>query len=200
MRVPLIAMLLLAGSLRAAEALTVRDVIELTRSGVSEDVLLALIEVDAGVYPTDPATIKRLQEAGVSQRVMVALVRSGRERPAEVPPPLPEPEAVATPPPTVVVIEHHDAPQQPVVVPVPVYVPVDAGRRRGPDRHSPSVESTYVPFQSGPPAARPEPARPKEPVYWGFGGKLRPDAWGQPSSGGSKAGEDGRGNGAGEKK
>ena len=34
-----------------ADALTIRDIIELTRAGVGEDVLLALIEVDRGVYP-----------------------------------------------------------------------------------------------------------------------------------------------------
>ncbi len=48
-------------------------------------------------------------------------------------------------------------------VPVPVAVPV------------------YVPVR----VHRPwpvEPARPEEPVYWGFGGRLRPDAW-KPSDG-----------------
>ena len=66
---------------RPADALTIRDIIELTRAGVGDDVLLALIEVDRGVYPTDPATLKQLKAAGVSDRVMVALVRSGREVP-----------------------------------------------------------------------------------------------------------------------
>jgi hypothetical protein len=34
-----------------------------------------------------------------------------------------------------------------------------------------------VPFQTGPPPNRPVQQQPKEPVYWGWGGKLRPDAW-----------------------
>ena len=175
--------LLLAGPATRAEALTIRDVIELTKAGISDEVLLALIDVDGGVYANDAATLKRLKEAGVSERVMVALVRSGRERRLPEPPPAP-PEEEAAAPPQVVVIEHHE-PRQPevqqVVVPVPVYVPVYPARRsrRNVDavHHPRPVESTYVPFQSGHSVVRPEPQA--APVYWGFGGKLRPDAWGQ---------------------
>jgi hypothetical protein len=177
------ALLLLAGTVGRADALTIRDVIELTRAGISEEVLLALIDVDGGVYANDAATLKTLKEAGVSDRVMVALVRSGRERRVPDPPPAPSADEETAPPP-IVVIERREPEVQQVVVPVPVYVPVYAGRPRS--RHagdasygSRPVESTYVPFQSGQPAVRPSP-QPQAPVYWGFGGKLRPDAWGQP--------------------
>jgi hypothetical protein len=66
------------------------------------------------------------------------------------------------------------------VVPVPVYVPVYPAHPRSHRtgdavRYPRPVESTYVPFQSGQPAVRPEPQA--APVYWGFGGKRRPDAW-----------------------
>jgi hypothetical protein len=177
-----LAALLLAGTVTRAEALSIRDVIELTRAGISDEVLLALIDVDGGVYANDAATLKTLKEAGVSERVMVALVRSGRERRLPEAPAPPEEEAA---PPQVVVIEHHE-PREPevqqVLVPVPVYVPVYSAQPRShrnrDDVHYPRpVESTYVPFQSGQPAVRPEPQA--APVYWGFGGKLRPDAWGQ---------------------
>lgn len=168
---------LLAGS---ADALTIRDVIELSRAGLGDEVLLALIEVDRGVYAIDTATLKQLKAAGVSERVIVALVRAGREIPAE-----PTPMPVAddqTPAPHVVVIDHQDAPPQIVErvreVPVafPVYIPVTRSR------HHRTVDvsvdtSNFIPFQSGPPAARPVEPRKTEPVYWGFGGKLRPDAW-----------------------
>ena len=169
----------LAGSPRTAEALTVRDIIELARAGLGEDVMLALIEVDRGVYPIDAATLKQLKEAGVGDRVLVALVRSGRETPA----PLPLPEAEAEPPaPQVVVIDHRDDETErvrevPVPVAVPVYIPVHT-RSRYHDAHAPAGTydaSGFVPFQSGPPAARPVPKQ--EPVYWGWGGKRRPDTW-----------------------
>ena len=175
------ALLLLTGTVSRAEALTIRDVIELTRAGLPDEVLLALIDVDGGVYASDAETLKALKKAGVSERVMVALVRSGRERRVEEPPPavVEEPQP---PQPQVIVIEHHEPRVEQVVVPVPVYVPVHTtGPRvhRRTDALVQPTESTFVPFQSGPPAVRPEPRR--EPVYWGFGGKLRPDAWGQPA-------------------
>ena len=50
----------LAGSARAADALTIRDIIELTKAGLPDEVLLALIDVDRGVYATDPATSRGL--------------------------------------------------------------------------------------------------------------------------------------------
>ncbi len=166
----------------AAEALTTRDIIELSRAGLGEEVLLALIEVDRGIYAIDPAALKSLKAAGVSERVIVALVRSGRDPiPAEPQPVLELPvEQAASPPPQVVVIEHREPEMREVAVPVHVYVPVVPARsyvrRGGRAVHTPA-ESTYVPFQSGLPAVRPPVQQSKEPVYWGFGGKLRSDAW-----------------------
>ncbi len=172
---------------RPADALTIRDIIELTRAGVGDDVLLALIEVDRGVYPTDPATLKQLKAAGVSDRVMVALVRSGREVPeAQVAPFTPAEVPTADPPSLqVVVIDHRDEPVErirevPVAVAVPVFVPVDSRvRHRRLDRRVDATfdASPFVPFQSGPPAVRPVVAPKAEPVYWGWGGKRRPDSW-----------------------
>ena len=178
MRVLVFAFVTLLATAQSVSALTIRDIIELSRSGLKDEVLLALIEVAGGVYPTDTETLKALQEAGVSERVMVALIRSGREKGEE---PLRVAVVEEPPPqaPPVVVIEHRDSPSQQVVVPVPVYVPVYPARVRGRRDAAPPVVETYVPFQSGQPAARPV-EEAKRPVYWGFGGKLRPDAWGQP--------------------
>ena len=47
-----------------ADALTVRDVLELTRAGLGDEVLLALIDVDRSVFPIDAATLKCLKDAG----------------------------------------------------------------------------------------------------------------------------------------
>jgi hypothetical protein len=177
--------LLLVGGLVAAlagpaEALTIRDIIELTRAGLGDEVLLALIEVDRAVYAIDNETLKQLKTAGVSDRVIVALVRSGREVPVEpLPLPATDPQSAEPPAPQVVVIDHQ--PERIVEVPVPVAVPVFVPSRRF--RHHGNVDRTFdasnfVPFQTGPLHIRPiEPPKLKEPVYWGFGGKLRPDAW-----------------------
>ena len=179
------AVLAILASAGRADALTIRDIIELTRAGVGEEVLLALIEVDRGVYPNDPATLKQLKAAGVSDRVLVALVRSGRDIPAEPPPPPVEMARQESPQPQVVVIEHRDEPVErvrevPVAVAVPVFVPVDGHvRHRRIDRRvGVSVDtSTFVPLQFGQPVVRPVVVPKAEPVYWGWGGKRRPDSW-----------------------
>lgn len=168
---------LLPASVSPAEAVTVREIIELTRAGLGDEVLLALIEVDGGVFAIDAATLKSLRDAGVSERVIVALVRSGRQRPVVdpaqyVPPPPPEPQ--------VIVIEH----ERPVVyaVPVPVAVPVyvTVPVRRSPRTVVPSAHPPLIPpsgFGVPLPVTVPASRETAEPVYWGWGGKRRPDAW-----------------------
>lgn len=163
-----------------AEAVTARDIIELSKAGLGDPVLLALIDVDRSQFAIDAATLKQLKQAGVSDAVIVAMIRSGREDRDPLPPapaaePLPQAEA---PQPQVVVIDHHDAAPQPVVVPVPVYVPVDTRLANG-RRHGDTV-TTILPTDQGLVKAR-VPVPPNcvkaEPVYWGFGGKLRPGSW-----------------------
>jgi hypothetical protein len=191
MRRLLLTGILVAALAGSAEALTIRDVIELARAGLGDEVLLALIDVDRGVYAIDTATLKQLKAAGVSDRVIAALVRSGRE--------FREPDVAVTeqqepdqPAPQVVVIDHHDQDVErvrevPVPVMVPVYIPVVTRRHRGTvpthDAITTSQDSsTFVPFQSGRRITDESHPRKAEQVYWGFGGKLRPDAW-QPSPG-----------------
>ena len=134
-----------------AEAVTIRDLIELTKAGLSDPVLLALIEVDRSVFTIDTATLKQLKAAGVSDQVIVALIRSGRQ---------PRPEPVA----------------------VPVYVPVPSRRSFDTRDTRHTIETTF-PTDVGLVRAR-VPVPPNcvkaEPVYWGFGGKLRPGSWEPP--------------------
>ncbi len=123
----LLAFLMAVGAARA-EAITVSEIIELSKKGLSEDVLLALIEIESKVFPVDSETVQALKAGGVSERVIAAMVRHGRSKPLERPRPAPPtaPEPPPAPQPQVVVIDHHD--HQPVVrevpVAVPVYVPV----------------------------------------------------------------------------
>jgi hypothetical protein len=152
-----------------AEALTVRDVVELSRAGLGEETLLALIEVDPSVFPIDTATLKSLKAAGVSERVIVAMVRSARIPAVPAGEPLPPTDLPQqAPEPQVVVIDHRDtAPQvREVPVAVPIYIPVERRRRdRDGDDRQPSANGPKKHTKDA------------EPVYWGFGGKLRPDAW-----------------------
>ena len=168
-----------------ADAVTIRDLIELSKAGLSDPVLIALIEVDQRVFTVDAATLKQLKEAGVSDAVVVALIRSGRTPKAEpVAAPAPDPEPRQ---PEVIVIDHHDPAPAPAPtasaypVAVPVYVPVPAYPNRGLGRHQ--TVTTVLPTDQGLVKAR-VPVPPNcvkaEPVYWGFGGKLRPGSWEPP--------------------
>jgi hypothetical protein len=174
----------------ASEAVTLKEVIDLTRAGIGDDVLIALIDVDGGVFDIDAATLTRLKAAGVSEKVIVALVRSGRSRPAPQ-----EPQTLTN------VVAEQQAPEvryvegpsttivREVAVPVPIYigVPVTVRSRHGrsgdhlvPDRVTTAQPLISEPFQSSLPKYQtdiPPPPKNQQPEYWGFGGKLRPDAW-----------------------
>ena len=72
---------------------------------------------------------------------------------------------------------------QEVPVAVPVYLTAGRARRHRSDPYV-APASVFVPF--GQPATaddrsqkrdRSDRGKKAEPVYWGFGGKLRPDAW-----------------------
>lgn len=173
MRQLLIAIVLLAVPAAAwaqsgGQTLTVREVIELSKAGLGEEALLALIEVNRPVFPVDVDTLKVLKDAGVAPNVIVAMIRSGRTAPEPEPVPIPDnpyPAAAVTPQPPVIVVEHHDEPiVREVPVAVPVYVTVPVRRSHRGDHHP-----------SRPPVVKAP--RHVEPVYWGWGGKLRPDAW-----------------------
>lgn len=183
-RLILLVFVLLPLSAVRADALTLRELIELSRAGLGDDVLVALIEVEKSVFAIDHETIKMLKAEGLSERVMIAMIKSGRTSP----PPAPEAAVAAPvqppPAPQVVVIEHHAEPEEPrvreVAVPVPVYVavPVHAPvsrrvrSRRVADPVLPPHQQPNLPIHLQQP-----PPKKAEPEYWGFGGKLRPDAW-----------------------
>lgn len=172
----LIAFLLSAVAAPRAEAITAQDIIGLARAGLGEEVLLALIEVDGSIFSIDPATLTELKKAGISDRVIEAMVRSGRNPAPPPQPPLEMTEAPPRPPaPQVIVIEHERPVVEQVAVPVPVYVAVPQGKRV----RSKAVGT--VPFDPSPGFGAPTPpssqVKPHRPVYWGWGGKLRPDAW-----------------------
>ena len=164
-----------------AEAVTVRDLIELSKAGLGDQVLLALIEVDHSVFSLDTATLKELKDGGVSDAVIIALIRSGRDAKPDPAPVAPAESAPEPREPQVVVIDHHDAAPAPVAYPVavPVYVPVYSTPRLQ-DR-----VNTILQTDQGLVRARvPVPANcvKATPVFWGFGGKLRPGSWEPPAT------------------
>ncbi|HET7221407.1 MAG TPA: hypothetical protein VFJ02_25300 [Vicinamibacterales bacterium] len=168
--ISLAALLALSFSLMPAraDALTLREVIELSRAGLGDEVLLALIEIDQRIFPIDPDTLRALKEAGVSERVIVAIVKSGRtpSQVTDVPPVVVDAAPPLPPEPQVVYVEREHPIVREVAVPVAVYIPVPVRphRRGHADVLTPAREVD-------------DRRQPPEPVYWGWGGKLRPDAW-----------------------
>lgn len=72
--------LLLAAPMAFAGDLTLRDVIELHRSGLGDDLLIAVIDADGGPFSLSLADIHDLKSDGLSERLIAALVRTGARR------------------------------------------------------------------------------------------------------------------------
>ena len=64
---------------RAASAITIDQVIALAKSGVTDTVILALIDRDRTVFAIEPERIVALQRDGLSERVILAMLKSGRD-------------------------------------------------------------------------------------------------------------------------
>ena len=92
----------------SASAVTLDQIVALSKAGVSDAVIVALIERDRSVFALDPAQIIELQQSGVSEPVTVAMLRSAT------------PATTTTPAPDVVA---------PDIVAYTVAVPVRRARR-----------------------------------------------------------------------
>jgi hypothetical protein len=167
------ALMLVAGpAVGRAYAVSIRDLVELSKEGVSDEILVALIETDGSRFVLSVADIRSLRAQGLSDGVIVAMLRT---RPLTGPPrdgvadalPPPEPPAPKT------IVIHEPAPP-PVVVTQTVTQYVEAPRHREPPA------AVYVPVYVPVPRVAPKPEKEPEPVYWGWGGKRRPDAWKEP--------------------
>lgn len=170
-----------------ADAVSLRDIVELSRAGLGDEVLVALIEVDQTRYDLDAERLLELQAAGVSETVMLALLRSGREavRPT---PTAPEPAPLG---PQVIVIEERPKPRPvfPTIVGVPFVMPAPRHAGRQPTSRQPAIvlpdRATGLGIGAffGAPLSVVAPTPQKEPVYWGWGGQRRPDTWDPPATG-----------------
>jgi hypothetical protein len=60
-----------------ASAVTVDQIVQLSKAGVSDEVLLALIDRDKSVFSIDPEQLVVIERAGVSRAVILAMLKSG---------------------------------------------------------------------------------------------------------------------------
>lgn len=109
----------------SAGAVTIRDIIELSKAGLPDEVLTAVIDADRTIFTLNTEQILELKHAGVSEAVLLKMLRTRRE--FEPPVSAAQPVAAAAPAamPGVVIIGAAPAPP-PVTVIVPQYyvVPV----------------------------------------------------------------------------
>lgn len=125
-----------------AHAVSVRDLVELSKAGLSDEVLIALIEADDTLFGLDAPKILELRAHGLSEHVITAMLRSGRGGEATAPatPPVAPASAPADAPAAgedpyfVVIGEKPPSPwrerQTVVVVPWPIYGGVVVPRPR----------------------------------------------------------------------
>jgi hypothetical protein len=64
----------------AASAVTVSEIVALSKAGVSESVILALIDRDRTVLSIEPEQLVSLKREGLSDTLLLAMLRSGREQ------------------------------------------------------------------------------------------------------------------------
>jgi hypothetical protein len=79
------AALLGAGTPVTALAVSTRDLIELSKAGLGDEVLVALVEADGTVFNLDAPRILELRAAGVSERVITAMLRNATRAAAPAP-------------------------------------------------------------------------------------------------------------------
>jgi hypothetical protein len=113
----------------AASAVTLDEIVYLSKAGVSESVILALIDRDKTVFTIAPEQLVSLKRDGVTDAVLVAVLKSGRAE-ADAAAAADEQfnrsiylaDRAATQPAPAVPAE--SAPRDPQVITVPVPVPV----------------------------------------------------------------------------
>lgn len=151
-----------------ASAVTIADLLNLKANGLSDQVLIALIESDGSVFRLSADEVVDLRKKGLSETVLIAMLLTAKgtvRNPVAEAEPLAaegsdeavrEDRAIRTSPPTTVNV-HQTVIQK-----------VESSRE---------TQTVYVPVPVAVPASV-APAKPRaEPVYWGYGGKRRGDSW-----------------------
>lgn len=170
---------LLGPAVSRAYAINLRDLIALSKEGVSDAVLVAIIETDGSKFTLGPNDVRQLRSEGISDAVIIAMLMTARSpvRSMDVTSPVApvtpddEPEPTETSGPA----RRSPAPAPaPVVINQTIVQKVEAPSRR----YESQPQAVYVPVYVAVPT-RPVEVKKEEPVYWGWGGKRRPDAWGE---------------------
>ncbi len=200
LRLLLPALLLVLGPMQGrALAVTIQELLDF-KGKLSDDVLIALIESDGSVFHLSIGDVAALKEKGLSERVILAMLKTAtKQQTTPAPPPVAQPPVDASGQPATqyapdqmppAVAEPTD--QQPAAPKAPVVVNVRQDVTQHVDQPQQSTQPGYSPYYAyplgyyqyggfiGAPVVN-RPVVPAAPVYWGWGGQRRPDSW-QPST------------------
>jgi hypothetical protein len=132
LRAASIAVLVLLAASAPALAVSTRDLVALSQAGLSDEVLIALVEADETTFALDAPQILELRREGLSERVILAMIRNAHRGPAAdgaAPPPFdatepasftaigepPEPPPITVQQTNVIVMPFIPFPSRPVV-------------------------------------------------------------------------------------
>ena len=79
MRAVLSLLVVLAFMPATASAVSIQEIVALSNSGVSDEVILTLIERDNTIFTIEPEQLVAMKRQGVSQAIVLAMLRSGRQ-------------------------------------------------------------------------------------------------------------------------
>jgi hypothetical protein len=173
LRTLVVVTLLVLPAAAVAQTLTTRDLVALAQAGLSDDVLVAMIEADRTVFRLQPLDVLELKRQGLSDRVLVRMIETA------IPPAVPAPAMPPRDSQPVAYVPPPEARSRPEAAP-PVVVTQTVVQKVRVEAPRPQREYVQVPVYV-PVVTRPRvPVKEPEPVYWGFGGQRRPDTWKEP--------------------
>ena len=199
LRLLLPAIVLLGPMQGRASAVTIQELLEF-KGKLSDDVLVALIESDGSVFHLSIGDVASLKEKGLSEKVILAMLKTATKERAATPAPPMQPQPVYTPPPA----DPYGQPLAPYPQDQPQMISSDVSDQGQPQTKAPVVvnvrqevtqhvdqppQQQYAqPYYAGYPVGyyqyggfigAPVVNRPAaQPVYWGWNGQRRPDSWG----------------------
>lgn len=185
--------LLIGPAAGASQAADIRELLLLKDAGLSDDILVDLIQSDGSEFHLKAADIIDLHKKGLSDRVISAMLATARK--------VASTSGQAVPPPDVPDAAMGDRAR--VDLPIaPDQAAVDTAQVP-PDMTPPPVTVETVTQSAAPPSIRTEvvqvivpvalpvmverphvapPAPPPSPVYWGYGGQKKPGSWDEPQA------------------
>ncbi|HET9372257.1 MAG TPA: hypothetical protein VFO19_18475 [Vicinamibacterales bacterium] len=184
--------LMLAVPATAESATSIRDLVQLKAAGLSDDILIALIQSDGSVFNLTADDIIEVRRQGLSEPVILAMLATRkRPQPSSIGTREANPSALAaagSDEPTMTPAENEataQSSQYETVEAPPVTVKVEQHVTQTQTVEAPEPQVQYVPYPVAYPVYPVAPIydrKPAKPLYWGFGGERRPDAW-QPIGG-----------------